>query len=162
MNLREDKGWAYGAYTFTSNAKGQRPWFIYAPVQTDKTIDSIKEILKEVNGYQGDQPARVDELEKIVNNNVNSLPGQFETAGAVLGAMQNNHIFDRPDNYVTQLPSAYRGLQLDDIHAAARSELHPENLVWVVVGDREKIADGLADVGFDAIRYIDADGNIVE
>lgn len=162
MNLREDKGWAYGAYTFTSNAKGQRPWFIYAPVQTDKTIDSIKEILKEVNGYMGDEPARVDELEKIVNNNVNSLPGQYETAGAVLGAMQNNHIFKRPDDYVTQLPENYRGLKLDDIHAAARSELHPDQLIWVVVGDREKIADGLGDIGFDAIRYIDADGNIIQ
>ena len=51
MNLREDKGWAYGAYTFFQNAKGQRPWLVYAPVQTDRTGDSIVELMREMNGY---------------------------------------------------------------------------------------------------------------
>jgi zinc protease len=162
MNLREDKSWAYGAYTFSQNAKGQRPWLIYAPVQTDKTVASIKEILRELAEYQGDAPARAEELEKIINNNVNSLPGQFETAGAVLGAMRNNHVFERPDNYVTQLPAAYNNLDLNEIHSTARSELHPDQLTWVIVGDRAQFENGLNELGFDQVRYIDADGNVLE
>ncbi|NBP80213.1 insulinase family protein, partial [bacterium] len=51
MNLREDKGWAYGAYTFMEDARGQRPWLVYAPVQTDKTTDSIKELIREMDAF---------------------------------------------------------------------------------------------------------------
>jgi len=88
MNLREDKGWAYGAYTFMQDARGQRPWLAYAPVQTDKTADSIKELTREFDEFLGTKPATQDELNKSVRNNVNSLPGQFETAGAVMGAAE--------------------------------------------------------------------------
>ncbi|EQD64054.1 peptidase M16 domain protein, partial [mine drainage metagenome] len=47
MNLREDKHWAYGAGTLLRDAQGQRPFLAYAPVQTDKTAESVAEILRE-------------------------------------------------------------------------------------------------------------------
>lgn len=159
MNLREDKSWAYGAYTFTMDAKGQRPWLVYAPVQTDRTADSIREILRELAEFQSDRPATDDELTKVVNNNVNSLPGQFETGSSVLGAMQSNLIYQRPDDYVSHLPAYYRALNLNDIHAQSRHAFHADSLTWVIVGDRAKIEGNLQELGFSEIRYIDADGN---
>src|SRR5690606_37333793 len=45
MNLREDKHWAYGAFSILQNALGQRPFLLYAPVQTDKTAPAIAELL---------------------------------------------------------------------------------------------------------------------
>ena len=53
MNLREDKGWAYGAQTLFQNARGQRPFLVYAPVQTDRTGDSLLELIRELEAVQG-------------------------------------------------------------------------------------------------------------
>ena len=54
MNLREDKHWSYGARTLLVDAEGQRPFLVYAPVQTDKTSESMAEIMKEVTDIQGE------------------------------------------------------------------------------------------------------------
>ena len=56
MNLREDKHWAYGAGTLLRDAQGQRPFLAYAPVQTDKTAESVAEILRESQALVGAQP----------------------------------------------------------------------------------------------------------
>ena len=107
MNLREDKGWAYGARTLLRDARGQRMWLVYAPVQTDRTRDSLAELVREFEDYISNSPAREDELEKVVLNNVNSLPGRFETSGAVLGSMLTNQRFGRADDYVETLKGRY-------------------------------------------------------
>ncbi|MEM9209525.1 MAG: pitrilysin family protein, partial [Pseudomonadota bacterium] len=57
MNLREDKGWAYGAFTLLYSTAGQRPFIAYAPVQTDKTAESIVEMRREMVEYLGGNPA---------------------------------------------------------------------------------------------------------
>lgn len=156
MNLREDKGWAYGAYTFFNGARAQRPWLVYAPVQTDKTVDSIRELLMEFDGYLGDHPATIEELEQNVKNSVRSLPGQFETAGAVLAALQSNHRFGRPDDYVTTLKAGHEALTLDDLHAAAQEVLRPGQLTWVIVGDLAKIEQPIRDMELGEVAVIEA------
>ena len=158
MNLREDKGWAYGAYTFMQDARGQRPWLAYAPVQTDKTADSIKELTREMDEFLSSAPARQGELDKSVRNNVNSLPGQFETAGAVLNALLSNDRFGRPDNYISSLKRRYEAVDLSGVHAAAQQVIHPENLIWLIVGDLEKIEQQIRDLELGDVQIIDEDG----
>jgi zinc protease len=162
MNLREDKGWAYGAFSFTQNAKGQRPWLIYAPVQTDKTGESIAEIQRELDEYLTQNPATATELEKIVNNNTNSLPGQFETASAVLGTLINNHVYERPDDHIETLASRYRALQLEDVQSAATRLINDSNLLWVLVGDRSVISAELEALNLGPIQYLDENGQPVD
>ena len=72
-----------------ADAKGQRSILVNAPVQTDKTADSIKEIIKEFDYYLDDQPIRYDELEKAKSSKTLRLPGRFETLGSLLGGMTN-------------------------------------------------------------------------
>jgi len=158
MNLREDKGWAYGAYTFMQDARGQRPWLAYAPVQTDKTADSIKELTREMDEFLSSAPARQGELDKSVRNNVNSLPGQFETAGAVLNALLSNDRCGRPDNYISSLKRRYEAVDLSGVHAAAQQVIHPENLIWLIVGDLEKIEQQIRDLELGDVQIIDEDG----
>ena len=162
MNLREDKGWAYGAYTFMPDARGQRMWMVYAPVQTDRTGDSIKELLKEFDGYLSDARATPGELDKTIKNNVNSLPGQFETGRAVLGSMLSNQRFDRDDDYVESLTGKYESLDLDDIHGAADDVIRANRLTWLIVGDRELIEDELRALELGPVSIMNADGNIVD
>ena len=162
MNLREDKGWAYGAFTFMPDARGQRMWMVYAPVQTDRTGDSIKELLNEFDSYRSDARATHSELDKTVKNNVNSLPGQFETGRAVLGSMLSNQRFDRDDDYVESLSGKYGSLDLGDIHDAADVVIKANRLTWLIVGDREKIESELRALELGPVSIMDADGNIVE
>lgn len=162
MNLREDKGWAYGAYTFMPDARGQRMWMVYAPVQTDRTSDSIKELLSEFDGFMSDAKATDSELEKSVKNNVNSLPGQFETGNAVLGSMLSNQRFDRDDDYVESLTGQYQSLDLGDVHDAADNVIKANRLTWLIVGDREQIEAELRALELGPVSIMDADGNMVE
>ena len=161
MNLREDKGWAYGAYTFMQDARGQRPWLAYAPVQTDKTADSIEELKREMDEFLSSAPATQEELDKSVRNNVNSLPGQFETADAVLDALLSNDRFRRPDDYASSLKNRYELVDLTGVRLAAGQVIHPESLIWLIVGDLEQIEQSIRDLGLGDVRIIDEDGRTV-
>ncbi|NDW15735.1 insulinase family protein [Alteromonas genovensis] len=149
MNLREDKGWAYGAYTFLQEARGQRPYMVYAPVQTDKTGASLEELKKELNGYLGDNPPTEMELNRARLDQVRSLPGQYETAGAVLGSLLSSSRFNREFNYPESLVEKYNGLTLDDLNSAAKQVVQPGKLTWLIIGDAEKIKAEVeaADIG---------------
>jgi zinc protease len=144
------------------NARGQRPYMVYAPVQTDRTGDSIKELVKEFDQFLGDKPADLLELDKVVKNNVRSLPGQYETAGAVLNSMLSNQRFGRSDDYVPSLKAKYEGLNLENIQGAAEEVLNPDKLIWLVIGDRAEIESQLSELNLGEIEVMDADGNLVE
>ena len=95
MNLREDKRWSYGARTLLQDAVGQRPLLLFAPVQTDKTAESIAEALKEVRAVVGDRPMTEAEVAKIKSRSVRALPGSFETTSSVLSVLANDQLYGR-------------------------------------------------------------------
>ncbi len=162
MNLREDKGWAYGAYTFTTDARGQRMWLVYAPVQTDKTKESVAELGKEFAGYLGDKPATQEELSRLVVKNTSQLPGQYETANAVLGSLLSNDRFGRTNGYVPSLKGKFEALNIDAVKAQAQSNIHPGQLTWLIVGDRAKIEAGIKELGIGTVEVWDANGNKID
>jgi zinc protease len=159
MNLREDKHWSYGAGTLLWDARGPRPFLAYAPVQTDKTKESVQELLKELRGIRGDRPVSADELAAASDNMTLSLPGQWETTGAVLGSIGEIVRFGFDDRYYDGYAAKVRAVSLADV-AAAAGVVQPDKLVWVIAGDRAKIEPGLKELGLGAIKEIDADGNV--
>src|SRR3546814_10787665 len=70
MNLREDKHWSYGARSMLADAEGQRPWLAYAPVQIDKTAESLAEIQREISSYiDGERSEEhTSELQSLMRN----------------------------------------------------------------------------------------------
>ncbi|MEO1036774.1 MAG: pitrilysin family protein [Pseudomonadota bacterium] len=162
MNLREDKDWAYGAYTLFISTRGQRPFLAYAPVQSDKTADSMRELKFEVERMLGEKPATAEELERVRNQATLSLPGRWETAGSVAGSLSEMVRFGLPDDYWSTFAEQVRGVTLDDVGKAAEAVLRPDNMIWVVVGDRETIEADIRALGYDEIRVIDANGNPVD
>ncbi|MGB5352569.1 MAG: pitrilysin family protein [Woeseia sp.] len=159
MNLREDKGWAYGAFTFIWNTRGQRPYIAYAPVQTDRTMESMSEIRNELVNYLGDNPATDEELAKTKDNNTLSLPGRWETASAVLRDIGEIVDLELPDNYWDTYAKSVRNVSLQDVNEAAEQVIKPDNLIWVVVGDRAKIEEQIRSLEFGPITALDSDGN---
>jgi zinc protease len=162
MNLREDKHWSYGARAHLTGARAQRPWLVMAPVQTDKTKESLVEIMKELKGVLGDKPVTTDELKKAQVNQTLRLPGAWETAGHVAASMSEIVRFGLPDNHFQTYPDKVRALRLDDLQNAARKVIHPDRLIWVVVGDRAKIESGIRDLKLGEVQLLDADGRPVK
>ena len=159
MNLREDKHWSYGAFTFLWPARGQRPFIAYAPVQTDKTKESLIELEKELRGILGKQSITEKELNTAQKNQTLQLPGTWETDGAVASSFGEIVTFGLPDDYFTTYPARVRSLSVSDVDKAAREIVHPDQLIWVVVGDRSKVASGIRELGWGEIQLLDADGN---
>ena len=96
MNLREDKHWSYGARSNMADARGQRPWLLSAPVQTDKTVDALREIQREVTEFVTTRPATPEEVTRIRNRDVRALSGSYETNAAVAGAIAEIVTFGGP------------------------------------------------------------------
>jgi zinc protease len=162
MNLREDKHWAYGAFTFMPGARAQRPFIAYAPVQTDKTKESMTEILKELTDVVSTRPITKEELTKVRDNRVLELPGSWETASAVVASISQIVRYGFPDDYYETYAQKIRSLSLDDMSTAAKHLVFPNKLVWIVVGDRSKIETGIRELGLGEIQFIDSDGNAVD
>ena len=161
MNLREDKAWSYGAFGSASNAVGQRPWIVYAPVQIDQTAPAIQEIARELRGFTGDMPATAEEINKVQANQVRRLPGAYETGASVLNAIAGIVRFGRPDDYVQTLKDRIEGVTDTQVRASA-GRYQPDALTWVVVGDLGKIEAPVRALELGEVRILDSDGKPVE
>jgi predicted Zn-dependent peptidase len=158
MNLREDKHWAYGAYSFSQNAQGQRPWMAFAPVQIDKTAPALQEMVREIDEYtSGKAPVTQAEVDKVKASEIRGLPGSYETARAVLGEIGDIVEYDRPDDYVARNAAELKSLTPAQVAAAART-IDPSALTWVVVGDLSKIEQPIRALKLGEVTVIDADG----
>jgi predicted Zn-dependent peptidase len=147
MNLRETKGWSYGVRTRISGDKDRLTWVAAAPVQADRTGDSIKEFRSDLTAFLGDKGVTAEELERTINGSVRELPGSFETSGDVLGGLRSIVKFGRPDNYYETLPATYEAMKAPEIDAAARQALSVDDLVYVVVGDAAVVKPQLDGLG---------------
>ena len=160
MNLREDKHWSYGARAGASGAVGQRMWRVSAPVQIDKTAESIAEIKRELEDFaSGKQGTSADELQRMQKVLTLSLPGAYETAGSVLGTITSNALYERPDDYVFQRKAEIEGMTTAQVDAAAKT-IDPKALTWVIVGDVSKIEQPIRALKIGPVQVIDAEGNI--
>lgn len=147
MNLRETKGWSYGVGSFIRQPIDQTSLVINAPVQADRTGDSIAELRKELAAYTGDAGVTGEELERLINSNVRELPGRFETSRAVLDGIETIVDYGRPDNYYETLAGRYSALTPEQLDAAARADLIGNDLVYVIVGDAAIVAPQLDQLG---------------
>jgi zinc protease len=161
MNLREDKHWAYGAYTFFRDARGQRPFVAYAPVQTDKTKEALIELDKELRGIIKDRPILPDELSRAQASLTLTLPGSWETMSALSDAIVNIVTFGLDDRYYDTFADKVRAQTIQTLTSVAADVVHPDQMVWVVVGDRSKIEPGIRELKLGEIRLIDTDGKPV-
>ena len=161
MNLREDKSWSYGAYATSSPAAHQRPMLVFAPVQTDKAVDSLRELRREFDEYVSTRAATSDEVARVIANDVRALPGSFETAAAVRSAVTGILLYDRPDDWVRTLRARTEAQTVESVNAAARSVIRPSAMTWVVVGDLSKIEQGIRELGIGEVSVLDADGKVV-
>ena len=146
-NLRETKGWSYGVDSAISDRADRLIFRIIAPVQTDQTGPSIRELQGEMTRYLGAKGSTPEETALATQGSARELPGAFETSGAVLDGVAKIETYKRPDNYYATLPARYRAMTPADLDAAARKIIDPSRIVWVVVGDAAKVRPQLDGLG---------------
>jgi zinc protease len=162
MNLREDKHWSYGSFSLNLPAKGQGIFTGYANVQTDKTKESMVELLKELKDITGSRPVTEAEFKKVQGSAVLEMPGSWETNAAVLQDLRDDIVYDRGMAYLNGYADMIRHMTLADVQKAAVKVVMPEHLTWVIVGDRAKIEQGIRDLKLGPVEIIDSEGNKVK
>ncbi len=147
MDLRESRHWSYGASGSFSRNAFAAPYIIRAPVQADKTGASIAALREDVGGFVTTKPMTQGEFDLAINGAIRSLSGNFETSTAVLGAMQQNDLYARPDNYYSTITTRYQGLTLPQLNGVIKTAIDPSKIVWVVVGDAKVVRPQLDSIG---------------
>ena len=161
-NLRAEKHWAYMAFSMIVPTKGQRYYVVYTPVQAYKTAESMKEIKKELEGFIGAEPITEAELSDAKKAMTFSLPGEFETGNAIMDKIVPLVRHGLPDDYYERYVDKINALTSADIMAAAREAFKPDDLVWLVMGDRKKIEESLKKLGFGEVISIDVGGHLLK
>ena len=158
MNLREDKHWSYGAWSFPIDARGQRMWMVMAPVQTDKTKESLQEVAKELREVVAERPLAPQEISDAKDRSIKTLAGRWETSDAVTQALSEIATFGLPDDHYVTYANRVRRTTDAQVNRTARSFVIPDDVVWVVVGDRAKVESAIRELNLGQIVLLDADG----
>jgi zinc protease len=159
LNLREDKHWSYGVFSVLPSARGQRPYISISAVQTDKTKESMAELVKEYKSLVDGKPITPEELKDEQSNTTLGLPGSFETVQQLGGAYAQIIEYGLPEDYYNTFTEKALALTPKSAEEIAKKYILPDHLVWVVVGDLSKIEGGIRDLKLGEIHKIDADGN---
>jgi len=160
MNLREDKGWTYGARSSLSHSQVDSVWGAGAAVKTDTTADSVSEILRELKESQADRLFTQEELDGTRGYILGKRPLNFENPGYLLGEARDIWIYDLPQDWVTRYPEAVRGVTIEAAHTAWKRWIDPSTLTILVVGDAATVRPKLEALGLP-ISEVDADGQPV-
>jgi zinc protease len=145
-DIREEKGWAYGVGSVFNDAADRLISVIVAPVQSDRTGDSIAAMIADVKALHTSRPIDAAERDKAINNNVRSLPGDFESGAALLGAIEKNALLGRGDDYYAKLVPRLQALTPAQLNEAA-TLLSTDRFTWIVVGDRKIVEPQLVRLG---------------
>ncbi len=146
-DLREKRGWSYGVRGSVNRYAGGVSYTVAAPVQADKTGESVAALIADIRNFLGPNGVSAEEYDRTVEGNIRELPGSFELASDVLGGMQRNDLYGRADNYYESLASRTRAMTRTSMDGAIRTAIRPENFVWVVVGDAKTVRPQLERLG---------------
>ncbi|HEX2123484.1 MAG TPA: insulinase family protein, partial [Thermoanaerobaculia bacterium] len=155
-NLRLDKHWSYGTSGSLHEARGQRPFVVIAPVQTDRTKEAIVEVQKEIRGVAGERPVAGEEYASVMRNQTMRLPGSFETLRSLENAAVRMINFGYPDDYFVNYARNVRTLTEDALNSAAKKVVHPDEVIWLIVGDLKKVEGGIRELNLGEVTKLDA------
>jgi len=159
LNLREDKGYTYGARSGFSASKLPGPFTASASVRTDTTADSIVQFMKEITGYR-DNGITPTELAFTKNAIGQSEARDYETPGQKARLLDQIITYDLPPDFVRQQQAVISGMTQERVLELAQKHLPVEQMKILVVGDKAVIGDSLAELGYPIVE-LDTEGNPV-
>jgi zinc protease len=155
QNLREEHGYTYGASSVFDMRGAPGPFFATANVQTDKTVESLREFFKELDGMH--QPVPADELRRARNLEALSFPGAFETTGGMAGNLSELAVYGLPESFFSEYVPKIQAITAADVERAAKQYLQTNKFAVVVVGDLSKIEKPIRDANFGPVKVVTLD-----
>jgi predicted Zn-dependent peptidase len=152
MNLREEHGYSYGASSFFDMRLEAGPFTAAAGVQTDKTVESLREFFKELDGIR--QPVPGDELMRAKNLEALGFPAAFETTSGMAGNVSELVIYGLPESFFTDYVPKIQAVTSPDVQRAANQYVQPDKFAVVVVGDLSKIEKPIRDANLAPVKVI--------
>ena len=160
MNLREDKAWSYGMGSgIGKNTSGDQYLVVAGSVQTDKTIESMQEIMREYRELVTTRPVSEAELQRVKLSRTQSLPGRFASKRGFLASMMASDNYGLPLDYAETAADRINAVSLDAVNRRARDTVRPDDLTWLVIGDLDKVEEGIRALGYGEVEVWDGFGN---
>jgi zinc protease len=160
LNLREDKGYTYGAFSIFSFRRERGPFYARAGVRVDATAPAVSEMLNEIR-KMNEAPVTADELSLGKESLVRSMPGRFETSAQAADSFSSLFVYDLGLDYYSKYLDRVMGIDAASAHTSAKKYLIPDRFVVVAVGDKQKIEADLKKLDLGSIEYRDVEGNLV-
>ncbi len=159
LNLREEKGYTYGARSQFDFLVGPGPFKVQTAVQTAVTKEALFELMKELHDVVGSRPVTDAELEFAKDRAVKSFPVKFETTTAAASALKDVVLYGLSDDYYRTYQAMIERVTKADVAKASKEHLDPDQMTILVVGDRSKIESGLRSLPFvKKIVSLDTEG----
>jgi zinc protease len=157
LNLREDKGFTYGARTAFEFRRRPGPFVLQVGVQTSATAESIAESIGEIRAMVSTRPITVEELRLAAASLTRGYARNFETADQIARAATQLALYDLPDTYFAEFVPRIEQLTTDEVTAAMARHLHASRLTTVVVGDYDAVRADLGRIGLGDPVVLSAD-----
>lgn len=154
-NLREEKHWTYGARSTIRQNTGQGAFVAVTSVQADKTAETVLEMLKEFTGIRSTKPITEAEFKAEQTNTVLSIPNDWETLSGLTGALVKALEFGKTPAWLQTYTANLQALTIDEVHQAANSIVQPEQMIWVIVGDKSQLDASLKTLPLGAYTLLD-------
>ena len=159
-NLREEKGYTYGAFSAISPRRGPGPIRAGGDFQTGSTKESVIELMKEIDGIRGAIPISQAELDSHKLSIINGYPQGFETVGQISGQLSNLVVYGLPDSYFNEYIQRINGVTIQDVTRVSNKYLDSSKMAIIVVGDRKVIEPKLRELQYP-ITILDSEGAVV-
>jgi predicted Zn-dependent peptidase len=161
LNIREHKGYTYGARSSFTFLRGPGPFMASGGVVTAKTDSSLVEFMRELVDIRGSRPATVGEVAFATGSIVRAYPRRLETNAGVAGELADLAYFLLPPSELVDYQRKIAAVTPAEVDRVAKKYLQPEHFVTVVVGDLTTIQPGIEALKLGAVRVVDAEGNSV-
>jgi zinc protease len=164
MNLREDKGYTYGARSWTSRNYGSDRWELSTSVRTDATAESLFEIFKELADVSGDvavRPLASEEIAYAQGSSINGYPAQFETPNTLLQQLSEIWRYELPANAVEAYISNVESVQAEAAQTAFANHVASQPKLVVVVGDWDVVGESVTALGYPVVQ-VDVNGQAIQ
>jgi predicted Zn-dependent peptidase len=152
-NLREVHGYAYGAGSNFDMRLGAGPFYAAAGVQTDKTVEALKEFFVELTRIH--EPVGADELQKAKNYLALLMPRNFETERSAANALAQTYVYNLPADYFQTYGDRIRAVTSEEVKRAADKYIQPDKFAVVIVGDRKVIEAGVRDLNLGPLTIVE-------
>ena len=157
MNLREEKGYTYGAYSSLDARRLSGTFRATAEVRTPVTGASLHEFFFELNRIR-DERVPDEELQNAKSYLTGVFPIRIETQDGLVDQLTSVKMFDLPDDYLHTYRERVNAVTAEDVQRVAQLHVTPDRAAIVIVGDAKEIEDQIKNYAETIERY-DTEGN---